>query len=150
MQDCSICNHDRRRDIEHAIRSGRGLNEVSELFGLGSDEIWAHSRHEFCGEDEKPLTSTNRRIFQQTRGLTSKSVPETFQAGNVRANYSGAQRVASQIAQAAKLDKELEAKEDKPETFTQHPMWQDIKTRIFRSLEAHPEAYRALLEALDV
>jgi hypothetical protein len=150
MKDCIICNHDGRRDIEAAIRSGRGLNEISELFGLDPGEIWGHSRHEFCDEDEKPLAGPNRRIFQQTRDLTSKSVPETFQAGNVRTNLTGAQRVQAQIAQAKVLDKDIEAKADKPEAFTQHPMWQDIKARILRALEAYPEAYRALLEALDV
>jgi hypothetical protein len=150
MQDCIICNHDGRIEIETAIRSGRGLNEISELFGLDPGDIWVHSRHEFSEEDEKPLASPNRRIFQQTRGLTSRSVPETFQSGNLRANLTGAQRVQAQIAQAKVLDRDLEAKADKPEAFTQHPMWQDIKTRIFRSLEAYPEAYRALLEALDV
>lgn len=150
MQGCRICNHDRRREIEQAVHARVEVAEICHLFGVAAGEVWHHFTHGDPADEDAPLADQNRTFFQRISGAVSAVAQQAGQAGSTRSSLAASQRTESLIALAQKVDKEQAARAYEPEAFTQHPVWLDLKARILRALEAYPDAYRALLEALDV
>lgn len=150
MQGCRICNHDRRREIEQAVYARVDVAEICHLFEVAAGEVWHHITHGDPAAEEAPLADRNRTFFQHISDAVSAAEEEAGQGGSTRSRLAAVQRTESLIALAHKVDKEQAARAYEPEAFTQHPLWLDLKARILRALEAYPDAYRALLEALDV
>ncbi len=121
MQDCEISNHDRRQEDAHVPPP----------------------------DDLAPLADQNRGIFHSIRNTALAAAGSAAQRGDARSGSAAIQRAQALIAMAPALDRERAAKAEEPEAFTQHPVWLDLKGRILRTLEAYPDAYRALVEALD-
>jgi len=59
-QDCKACIHERRAEIDQAIRQGLPLRSIAEGFGLGLATVWRHKRHL-----EQPGTEAEQQAEQQ-------------------------------------------------------------------------------------
>jgi hypothetical protein len=103
-----------------------------------------------AGHDQLP---SEGEIGEQAR--LSDSLGRVFdlsvECGDYRTALTALERQAAERSRRAKAEAAREKEQwSDAASFTKHPLWLDIKSRILAALEPYPEAYKALLGALDV
>ena len=72
-QDCKACTHERRAEIDQAIRQGLPLRSIAEGFGLGLATVWRHKRHlERPGTEAEQQAEQNGTQAEQSRNKTEQ------------------------------------------------------------------------------
>lgn len=163
MVDCLVCGHPQKAAIEGLLESGVPNWEAAPLAGLMPRDLAEHDRHvardrrraqelEIQRDQNAPaqLSAGSNKLFHMIRSDTHQVFQQASKSGDARTAQACLRQLQSLLSLAAKLDSQVHPEADAEEEFLQNPKWTDFKMRLLRSLEMYPEAYRAVLESLDV
>ena len=163
MVDCLVCIHPQKAAIEGLLEAGLSSWEAAPFAGLMPRDLSEHDRHverdrrrdqelEIQRDENTPfqLSVGTNKLFYTIRWDTHQALLHAQKSGDSRTAQACVRQLQSLIALAAKLDSQSNPEADAEEEFLQNPKWTDFKMRLLRSLEMYPEAYRAVLESLDV
>lgn len=163
MVDCLVCGHPQKAAIESLLESGLSNWEAAPLAGLMPRDLAEHHRHEerdlhraqeleIQRDQNAPvqLSVGSNKVFYMMRWDTYQGYQQAQKSGDARMSHACLRQMQSLISLAAKLDSQMTPEEDPEVEFLQNPKWTEFKMRLLRSLETYPEAYRAVLESLDV
>ncbi|MCC6586468.1 MAG: hypothetical protein IT168_07095 [Bryobacterales bacterium] len=163
MVDCPVCRHPHKATIEGLLESGCSTWEAAPICELMPGELQRHLDHversrrraaeadvQFGADASAQLSLGSNRLFFTIRGHASHNLDQAKKSGDARTVQSSIRQLESLISLAAKLDTQVDAEADAEQQFLQNPKWTEFKMRLLRSLEMYPEAYRAVLESLDV
>ncbi len=145
--NCAICGHRDRVEMVAALEAGETVIAVGARFHVGYSSLWAHwqrheaKRKEAAAEPPEATLESMARLTDQALRLIE---PWALGAGALRIM----ERRERQIQLAARM-RQNEKAEAPPFDLAQCQEWQELKARILLTLERFPDAYQAMLEALE-
>jgi hypothetical protein len=151
--NCTVCGSAFRVKVNSEISRGLSQRGIAHRYGLSKDAIRRHTNSRHPGvrveEDEAMISDQDRespdektprqKLEAVIRGLESQKV-----GGSYRVDVARELRIAY-----SELDKMVSGgRAATAESYRDLEGWSDLEAKIFAALKDHPEALRAVAEAL--
>ncbi|MEZ5401975.1 MAG: hypothetical protein R2729_20045 [Bryobacteraceae bacterium] len=143
--NCVICKRRNRAAIEAALEAGEPLVEVAKRFRTGYGDVWGHWRRHVKHiepSDVSPLDAMTHLLDEALALVT----PTNLSLPALRLM----ERREKLMLLAERLRREQRKEErETPFDIEALPEWQSLKGTILLTLERFPDAYQAMVEALE-
>ena len=150
---CSICGHEARQAIEGGLAARSSLRDIARQHGVSKDAVARHGKN--ClgpalaeqvavAEAAGAETILQRVEHLQSRTLRLLRVAES--GGELKAALMALRAARENLTLLAKLTGELD---ERPQiNILVHPDWLGLRDRILSTLQAHPAALEAVIDAI--
>ena len=150
---CPICAHDKRADIEALAKSSASAGAVARKFLVGVHELRVHMQ-EHVGraaapfDDELPINVDALTHAHAALERARKLRREVFE--DPETSMHEKQVAAKEERAAIKLVSDVEsARELSESVILKSPAWARLEAALVAALQSHPDAARAVAEALQ-
>lgn len=155
---CSICSHPQRSEIDRQLIAGISVHKIAGNFNVTHQSLRRHrdahvsrsvvaaaarERHEAADQYDDNLLSEVRTLQKKVEGLGAAA----YRNGDIRGAISAVTNAAKMVELRAKLDGQIAASTTVNVLVSAE--FRTIQVAILGALESHPEAKRAVIEALD-
>jgi hypothetical protein len=151
---CSICQHDRRQEIDEAIVAGESYSALSRKYAVSRDSVRRHRENGHV--DRKLIKAKEARetieagtLFDRVRNLHDRALrilEKAEKSEQLRAATSAIREVRGILELEGRLRGELEQFSI---NIHLNPQWVQIRNIIVSVLEKHPESLNEVLYRIE-
>jgi transposase-like protein len=151
---CTVCDHPQRHGIDEALVSGAPYRSVAKRFGISESAVYRHKSdhlpaHLLKAREVEEVTQADD-LLEQVRNLQGRALDIlecAEKAGDLRTALAAISQARGNLELLGKLAGELD--ERPVVNLNVSAEWLELRAVIVGALEPHPEAYRAVLRALE-
>ena len=154
-QTCSICSHNRRKQIEAACASGVSNRRIATQFSTSEAAVRRHKKN--C---IRPILQEVKAQQDEETAVTALSEMEwmreqirtiyTYAWGDERQVPDLALKSLAEMRRQVELRAKLEGELDEHSiTITAIPEWRELRALLLDALRQHPQAKLAVIRALE-
>ncbi len=152
---CSICQHERRTEIDEALVRGVAVAKVAADFGCGRMSVWRHANDNHVvktiAQAHQVAEATRADdLLGQLRALQARALGLLTRAerkGDIRAAAGAIREARGCLELLGRLAGELQ--DGVTVNVAVLPEWQTLRGRILVALEPYNEAREAVVKALE-
>jgi hypothetical protein len=150
---CSICAHERRREIDSAILARASYRSIAERYGLSSPAVSRHANDHIprllalSYKAEETAAGDNLRAELEAE---KDDIQELKREARESEDYKTALLACDKALRALEIQAKMLGHIDERPIINLHlsAEWVELRTLILTTLEAHPEARDSLVQAL--
>ena len=151
---CTVCSHAAREAIDHALVAGESAAQIAGRYRTLHERALrrhrdAHIPESLAKSREAEEVSRADDLLRQLKALQAKTLAlllKAEEAGDLRTALAGIREARGNVELLAKLSGELD---ERPVNILLTPEWLEVRAVIVSALEPHPQAWGAVLRALE-
>jgi DNA invertase Pin-like site-specific DNA recombinase len=149
---CTICNHEKRADIDSALLNETPLREIARHYETSKDALARHREHlpkQLVKAQEQEDVRQAIDVVKQLKainGATLAILKEARAEGNGELALKAVDRIQRQLELQAKLLGELQ--QEGTINVTVSPEWLTLRAVVIAALHPYPDAAQAVSRAL--
>ena len=150
---CTVCNHPNKVEIDKILVEGKPYRSIAKQFSLSDAAVYRHKSHLngtlIKAHEAQEITHADN-LMQQISDLQARALnilSKTEEAQDWRAATGAIREARGCLELLGKLAGEFKA--EQTINVILNPQWIELRTSIIQTLEAHPEAKLAVLNALE-
>ncbi len=149
---CTICNHEKRADIDAALLAEEPYRGIAKRYGAGASAVLRHRehlpKHLAKAKDAEEITQADT-LLEQVRNLQTRALSildRADEAGDLRTALGAIREARSNLELLAKLLGELQ--QEGTVNVTVSPEWLTLRAVVITALHPYPDAAQAVSRAL--
>ncbi len=149
---CTICNHEKRADIDSALLAEEAYRHIAARFGTSTGALQRHREHlpkQLVKAQEQEDVRQAIDVVKQLKainGATLAILKEARAEGNGELALKAVDRIQRQLELQAKLLGELQ--QEGTINVTVSPEWLTLRAVVIAALHPYPDAAQAVSRAL--
>jgi len=151
---CSICTHNKRREIDQAIIAGQSYRDIAGRFGLSKSAVERHAKAHLPATlvkaqevEEVAQAGALLAQVQELRDRAFKILDRAERSQDLRAALQALREARGCVELLAKLAGETS--EAPQVNLLLSPQWVELRKTILLALEPYPEARARVAEVLN-
>lgn len=150
---CTICNHERRADIDAALLNGEPLRDIAGRVPLSKSALARHAAEHIPAQlakakDAEQITQADT-LLEQVRNLQTRALSILDRAddsGDLKTALAAIREARSNLELLGKLAGELQ--QEGTINVTVSPEWLTLRAVVIAALRPYPDAAQAVTQAL--
>jgi hypothetical protein len=151
---CTICSHTSHNEIDTSLLSSDSFRTIADRFGIAETSLKRHASNHLPAiltkaEEAKEVTRADSLLeeLKRLKARTYSIMDSAEKAENLGIALTAVREIRNSIELLLKVAGELQ--DVNTTVIVNNPQWIEIRTTILTVLENHPDAHRAMVEALS-